>query len=52
MLGPAPVIHTSTNPAFRFATNLLSITLLNRLLFEPLLLVSKGSVDRGQTGIW
>lgn len=33
MVGPAPVIHTLTNPAFRFTTNLLSTALLTRLLF-------------------
>lgn len=51
MLGPAPVIRTPTNPAFRFATNLLSTALLAALLFQPLLIISEVSADRGRTGI-
>lgn len=52
MPGPAPVIRAPTNPAFRFAANLLSAALLTRLLLQPLLLVSKASADRGRTGTW
>lgn len=52
MPGPAPAIRTPTNPAFRFATTLLSAALLTRLLFQPLLLVSKASADSERTGIW
>lgn len=52
MLSPALVICAPTNPAFRFATNLLSTALLTRLLFHPLLFVSKASADRGRAGIW
>lgn len=45
MLGPAPVIHSPTNPAFRFGTNPLNTALLTRLLFHLLLLVCKSPAD-------